>query len=348
MRRINSFLFRVFGLFLFFLFSCSLKVNSQLLWNFKIGGMPVSSYADMDLAQGFSEKETTLNWFVELGIEKAINVSENSFIFETGLRYLNKSVYAVEPVFTEVLYSQRGNILELPIKIGYEKALSEKFSVRASVGPYFSYLLGSPIDYDKNNNLHVGIEPSVALYYKNFNIGLQYNLPIYKGYKNENPNTIMLTLGIRFKGKDWKYVGAGLATVGAAAMAVGELAQSSSDAVDAIVEPKSTSTQQKSNERVLSSNNNSENKSVLTMSESRHADALLKGYKDCRNRVVDIYKHMAKYSKYSVKEKREVVRKNQKDMKEYRRKYIELTGKELPISDDFYEDWNPTDKELSE
>lgn len=51
--------------------------------------------------------------------------------------------------------------------------------------------------------------------------GATYNAPcFYQGFKDENGHAVLLTLGIRFKSKAWKYIGAGVlavATVGAAA-----------------------------------------------------------------------------------------------------------------------------------
>lgn len=200
--------------------------TAQVLWNLK-GGlmshtvMPGESYYDGVFYKEFSTK--SLDWMAGLELEIPINDRLN---IETGLRYANRYVTIIDKdegyhYGYGSAFDEKCSLLELPVRLAYKKDLGKNFSLHAGIGPYVSYALNL---YGVDNNFQVGLEPSVSLYWHHINIGLTYNHPcFYKGYKNENNNAVMVTLGIRFKSKAWNYIGAGLLAVGTVAAAYSEI-----------------------------------------------------------------------------------------------------------------------------
>ena len=171
------------------------------LWNFTVGGWMAKDVED----------KSKFAWFLQLGGDFPISIGNKSFVLETGARLFNRDIF-VEDEGT--LYYGNSIFLEIPLRLSYDIPLAKDFDLRIGAGPYFSYLMNDP------KGVHVGIEPSVVLKYKNFSLGLQYSLPLYEGYKNELKKFPMLTLGIRFKTKDWDKIAAGLSVVGTTATAL--------------------------------------------------------------------------------------------------------------------------------
>lgn len=197
-------------------------INAQITWNLKGGINQVSSITDIDgLNQYGSEydtKENRIDWKAGLEIEIPLSRKLN---IETGLRY-NNHLAVYENEYNNDYYNSTKNHIELPLRLTYKQQLGKHFSLHAGIGPYMGMLIASQRDFEKA--VHVGVEPSLAINWQCLSLGVSYNTPCFhKGYDDLNKNQVMLTLGIRFKSKAWKYIGAGLltvATVGAAASSI--------------------------------------------------------------------------------------------------------------------------------
>lgn len=222
------------GLVVIVLMALFATAKSQVMWNLKGGIMQRSYYDDSSywgnvIFHGDDELEKRIDWMA--GLEMEIPLS-NILNLETGLRYRNHYSLAYPDEENHGDYRVAKNHLELPLRLTYKQPLGEHFSLHVGVGPYASYALGDDLGKKWNNNLQVGLEPSVAINWACLSLGATYNIPcFYKGYKDENKPAVMLTLGIRFKSHVWKYVGATLlsiASVGAAASYAWNAANSSS------------------------------------------------------------------------------------------------------------------------
>lgn len=210
------------GFLLFFLALISaITVKAQVMWNLKGGIMQRSFYDDYTFWHDDDEREKRIDWMAGLELEIPLSSRLN---LETGLRYRNH--YSLVFPDDEYKYDWREATthFELPLRLTYKQPLGEHFSLHVGVGPYASYAAGDDFGEKWNNNLQVGLEPSIAINWACLSLGATYNVPcFYKGFKDENKPVVMATLGIRFKSHVWKYVGATLltiASVGAAAAAV--------------------------------------------------------------------------------------------------------------------------------
>lgn len=205
--------------------------NAQVMWNLK-GGIArrTDSYVGgvgrkLEVYKG----DKTIDWMADLEAEIPLNSMLN---IETGLRYRNYNTMVIKENngYDEPIYATTH--FELPLRLTYKQQMGKYFSLHAGIGPYASYAIGDDLGEKWNNNLQVGLEPSVAINWACLSLGATYNIPcFYKGYKDENKPAVMLTLGIRFKSHVWKYVGATLlsiVTVGAAASSAWSAANSSS------------------------------------------------------------------------------------------------------------------------
>lgn len=54
----------------------------------------------------------------------------------------------------------------------------------------------------------------------------------------------------------------------------------------------------------------------------------------------------SKYKDYSIDEKRNMIRKCQQKMKEYRKEYSKHAGQDIIVADDYFENWQPRDEDL--
>lgn len=196
--------------------------NAQVIWNLKGGINQVSSITDIDglnrYGCEYDTKENRIDWKAGLEIEIPLSRKLN---IETGLRY-NNHLAVYENEYNNDYYNSTKNHIELPLRLTYKQQLGKHFSLHAGIGPYMGMLIASQRDFEKA--VHVGVEPSLAINWQCLSLGVSYNTPCFhKGYDDLNKNQVMLTLGIRFKSKAWKYIGAGLltvATVGAAASSI--------------------------------------------------------------------------------------------------------------------------------
>lgn len=205
--------------------------NAQVMYNLRGGIMPVTIHDDMPN----NEESTTgkIDWMIEFGLE--IPISKNWNI-ETSLRYRSKSFIAYKDYdFGSYLYNEdylakhpdedfnkrlyrtysNASLMELPIRATYKLLLSDNFALHIGCGPYASFnLTGKPFDAGmpfESSALSVGIEPSVALYYKNLSLGVIYNNPIiFQRHDEMDSNRFMITLGFRFGNKVWRSIGHGI------------------------------------------------------------------------------------------------------------------------------------------
>lgn len=196
--------------------------DAQVMWNLK-GGFTrrVDHYVGgVSQVKLYENDHKCTDWMAGLEMEIPLNRLLN---IETGLRYRNYNTLVIPEVFSgNALYAT--SHIELPLRLTYKQQLGKHFSLHAGVGPYVSYAAGDDLGEKWNNNLQVGLEPSIAINWACLSLGATFNAPcFYKGYKDENKPVVMATLGIRFKSHVWKYVGATLlaiASVGTAAAAV--------------------------------------------------------------------------------------------------------------------------------
>ena len=219
--------------------------DAQVMWNLKGSWMNRQVYLDHYDDGDELTKHTRPDWTV--GLELEIPLSEKLNL-ETGLRWKNHNVFINKeyefeaygkPYTVNKTFGAR-QLAEIPLRLTYKQQLGRNSSLHLGIGPYASYILDGGWEYYENENtyskssrdaewrdskwnenLHVGLEPSVVINWACLSLGATYNIPcFYKGYKDENKPIIMATLGIRFKSSAWKYVGATLltiATVGGAA-----------------------------------------------------------------------------------------------------------------------------------
>ena len=206
-------------------------VNGQVMYNLRGGIMPGKVHTDMEHDENLTESR--IDWMI--GFELEIPISQKWNI-ETGLRYKSKSYVAYkdynfgsywynedylakhpEEDFNQRLYRTylNASILELPIRATYKFHLNDNFALHLGFGPYASFnLTGKPFNSGmpfKSSALSVGIEPSVALYYKNVSIGAIYNNPvIFQQHKEMDSNRFMITVGFRFSNKVWNSIGRGI------------------------------------------------------------------------------------------------------------------------------------------
>lgn len=197
----------------FFVFSTN-TLLSQTKWILKGGG-----YYDTWTVDKWDESMKRPAWMVELGIETPLSKYEDTWMFETGIRYINRYVQIWEDEeMCDMIIDDKCHNVAIPLKIGYNLPIGNS-QLRLSVGPNASYLINSDVHSDEynRNGFRVGIEPSLTINYKALQVGVSYDIPVYKGYVNENKNNLMVTLGVRFSSKAWAGIGAGLLAVGAVA-----------------------------------------------------------------------------------------------------------------------------------
>jgi len=206
-----------------------------LLWNLKAGGMLWKRTSP----QMLDEKEGATDILAGLGVEIPLNRKLN---IETGLRW--KYVYALLQAAEGMgngdnnELDEQMHLLELPVRLMYKWQLKDNLSLHVGAGPYASMPIAYSFDGDDSfleerpkGKLNIGLETAAVLYWGNFNVGLHYNIPIHKGYKDGYNNRVELTLGIRFKSKFWEKLGDGVIAADNALRASGAY-----DAIDRLAE----------------------------------------------------------------------------------------------------------------
>ena len=211
--------------------------EAQVMWNLKATGMLRKSYDDLSSYRNDSRRNT-IDWGAGLELEIPI---KGRLSIETGLMYKNHLVLSFDKDWENksgmVHYDHgfldclRVSFLELPVRLTWNQHIHRRISTHIGFGPYVSYGFGNfTVNSGNKGGVEVGLQPSVAFYFRNFNIGASYNFPIYHNYHDKNKPAIMLTMGIRFKSSAWKYVGATalvVGTVGLGALAIAGMSKSS-------------------------------------------------------------------------------------------------------------------------
>jgi len=84
----------------------------------------------------------------------------------------------------------------------------------------------------------------------------------------------------------------------------------------------------------------------LTFWKNSRGKKIINYYSDYRIEIYSIKINSASYNRLTVGEKMNIIRRNQKKMKELRKEWRDRTGKDLHTADNSLENWNPTEKEL--
>lgn len=179
------------------------RPTRKALWRFDISAMPQSGRGDYN---------SVINLSAMLGGDFPLVLAGKDFTLETGLRYLNRQ--GCVEMYNNVLAN--ANFLEVPVRLAYDLPVANNLSLRLGAGPYLSYMM------DEGGGLGLGLEPTVALKWKNFSVGLQYSAALSKGFDGEATNVAMLNLCIRFGGKGWNGIAKGLSVVGGIAQNISD------------------------------------------------------------------------------------------------------------------------------
>lgn len=297
------------------LFSCAASY-AQVVWNLK-GGVAQGT------EQGFlNEDEHKVVWTAGLELEIPLN---DKFNLETGLRYKNQPIRIMDSYQVGITHTEEeeelNHHIELPLRLAYKLNFSDELSLHAGVGPYVSISPeGTSIG---SNTFQVGIEPCVALNWKNLSLGVSYNNPcFYKGFDADYKQGVMLTLGIRFGSDAWEGIGSGLATAASVGAAVaGAYAES-----EGYTTGNSYSADSYSTSNSYSSDNSN--------SGGSSAENYLRMYENWRRKAENAYNSLAGKSGGSAVylQNKKLLREAQQEMKKWRQKALKA-GVSIPQSE---------------
>lgn len=155
--------------------------------------------------------------------------------------------------------------IQVPVKFNYVYNLNEKSSLRFGFGPFFRYSFGDYFggvlsvrgedtmhfgpsketevthgtEYKiSSSNFMIGLTPSASYCYRNFSVGLTYEVSVMffnnlklENYPNRYKHAFMLTVGFKFKTKVWRRIGKGL---GSAASVLGDIAVAYAEAQNGV------------------------------------------------------------------------------------------------------------------
>lgn len=194
-----------------------INAAAQVNWQFQIGGMYSKKYGE-----SLSEKRGS----VELSGAILLQIPvKQQFFIETGLGWRNKLVLsqAEDCKFDPDNSNYKdfegyiANFLELPIKAGYKLQLNEKNAIDFGFGPYLSLAFNKP-EYFNKSSFSAGLNASVAFRHRCMSFGVSWQNPIFKnGLNDYHKNSVMVTIGINFKGRkpNWDKIMDGLSVAGA-------------------------------------------------------------------------------------------------------------------------------------
>ena len=320
------------GFFVILLLASFLPVKAQVMWNLKGGIMQRSYYDEYSIGWDESDRDKRIDWMAGLELEIPLNEKLN---IETGLRY--KDHYSLTFPDLEYNYDWREAMshIELPLRFTYKQPLGEYFSLHAGIGPYASYALGDDLGEKWHNNLQVGLEPSIAINWACLSLGVTYNIPcFYKGFDDENKPAVMATLGIRFKSKAWKYIGAGLlavATVGAGVAAVWPTSDGSSYSSSSYSSASYNSSSSSYSSASTSGTGNKSGNTTHTASEIQSKNVDARSYSNYESQLIKMNTYWEE--QYNDSQRRNI----QKKMKDIRTKW---ENRGLKITYSQWEDWN--------
>ncbi len=217
------------------LWSCTTCASmAQLMFNLRLGGMVFQKETWCAIPEDRALLDPEYHVDFNIGLEAEIPLSERFFL-ETGLRYHNLLVRQWTYEKYKGKDNDATNCLELPLRFAYNQRLNDVIAIRAGIGPYAQFNLA---DFPSEKPWQVGLEPNVAIYFKNFNIGALYHIPLYKGYVNKIKPHIEVTLGIRFSTGAMSNIGTAM---GIAAEAMGNAALSTQRQIGFSNNPESQS-----------------------------------------------------------------------------------------------------------
>lgn len=341
----------------FFVFSTN-TLLSQTKWILKGGG-----YYDTWTVDKWDESMKRPAWMVELGIETPLSKYEDTWMFETGIRYINRYVQIWEDEeMRDMIIDDKCHNVAIPLKIGYNLPIGNS-QLRLSVGPNASYLINSDVHSDEynRNGFRVGIEPSLTINYKALQVGVSYDIPVYKGYVNENKNNLMVTLGVRFSSKAWAGIGAGLLAVGAVAGGIAA-AYSGFDVSDTYASSYNQTVTDNGYTQATTRNGDSSSKSVENAKrdeerKQRQAETkedlkkkkyaasqysmAVSAYNANYNNLLNMHSSPEKYLSYmTLKQFREEVKDTQDVLKKILKDYKNGSGRDLPVDTKLL-NWKP-------
>lgn len=195
-----------------------INAAAQVNWQFQIGGMYSKKYG----IGGLGEKSGC----VELSGAILLQIPvKQQFFIETGLGWRRKLVLsqAEDCKFDPDNYNYKdfdsdfADFLELPIKAGYKLQLNEKNAFDFGFGPYLSLAFNKPECFN-NSSFSAGLNASVAFRHRCMSFGVSWQNPIFKnGFNDYYKNSVMVTIGINFKGRkpNWDKIMDGLSIAGA-------------------------------------------------------------------------------------------------------------------------------------
>lgn len=312
------------------LFSCAASY-AQVVWNLKGGVAQGTMYSFED------DKEHKI--ILSAGLELEIPLNE-MFNLETGLRYRYQTIEVAkesqEGITHTVHHENLDHHIELPLRLTYKLNFSDELSLHAGVGPYASISPeGSSL---VSNTVQVGIEPCVALNWKNLSLGVSYNNPcFYKGFDTDYKQGVMLTLGIRFGSDAWEGIGSGLATAASVGAAVaGAYAESegytagNSYSADSYSTSNSYSTSSDTSSGSSSGKNNAVNSNKPSMSEVQAKNTDSDTYSRYETQLIQMRNYPDTYNK---QRKNDIQRKMKSIRKKWEDRGFKMYHSEL-------EDWD--------
>lgn len=202
--------------------------QAEVKWLLYAGGMYGKAWQGEEFYGGMKEKINSYDFTGGLSLQISLR---GRFYLETGIGYRRGPFLSVEedtdcshPEYLssyEVYDKNYNDWLHVPLKLGYCLPLSEKTSLMLAVGPYVDMAFETGYG---DSPIGVGLMPSIALRHRKFNIGVQYQNPVFvNGTCNVNKSVIMATIGLSFNiGKidfgnvDWLGVANALSATGEA------------------------------------------------------------------------------------------------------------------------------------
>lgn len=178
--------------------------RSEVNWLLYAGGMYGKAWQGVKFYEGTNEKTGSFNFTGALNLQISL---KGNFYIETGIGYrrgpffsIDKDVEYSSPdeldpydVYGEMDYN---NWLQVPLKLGYSLPLGENTSLMLAVGPYvdMAFEVGAG-----DSPMGIGLMPSATLRHRKFNIGVQYQNPVFlNATRNFNKSVVMATVGINF------------------------------------------------------------------------------------------------------------------------------------------------------
>lgn len=205
------------------------NLNAQVGLRFEFGAGPVFGwvYDNSDFNPGNPYASDLIKkgvggngWFAIL-TEIPLS-SARPFILETGL-----GIGVTDAAFKDMSgqkHDETQTFLRLPVKFDYRMKIGRRCSLTFGAGPYASMYLGGT-EYRGDNQMQVGLTPSVVFRYRKLHVGVNYYNPIiYNGPKDLNKNAMVITCGLTFNLNPhwggWKTIGTGIAAASAVAGSV--------------------------------------------------------------------------------------------------------------------------------